>query len=98
MVIEPVEIKNKKPKRVNHIKMRIVNDMKADTVTGIVKEQVDSQAVITSDDSTLYKNLKQIVKSHDAQVVRTEELPKILPWIHIAIGNVKGYFWIHITS
>ena len=81
--------KNKKPKRVNHIKMRIVNDMKADTVTGIVKEQVDSQAVITSDDSTSYKNLKQVVKSHDAQVVKTEDLPKIFPWVHIAIGNVK---------
>ena len=69
--------------------MRIVNDMKADTVTGIVKKYVDSQAVITSDDSTSYKNLKQIVKSHDTQVVKTEDLPKILPWMNIAIGNVK---------
>jgi len=81
--------KNKKLKRVNHIKMRIINDMKADTVTGIVKEHVDSQAVITSDDSTSYKNLKQVVKSHDAQVVKTEDLPSILPWVHIAIGNVE---------
>jgi len=81
--------KNKKQKQVNHIKMQVVNDMKADTVTGIVKEHVDSQAEITSDDSTSYKNLKQVVKSHDAQVVKTEDLPKILPWVHIAIGNVK---------
>jgi len=81
--------KNKKLKRVNHIKMQIANDMKADTITEIVKKQVDSQAAITSDDSTSYTNLKQIVKSHDAQVVKTEDLPKILPWVHIAIGNVK---------
>ena len=69
--------------------MLIVNDMKVDTVTGIVKEQVDSQAVIASDDSTSHKNLRQVVKSHDAQVVKAEDLPKIHLCVHIAIGNVK---------
>jgi hypothetical protein len=63
--------------------------LQAETVTQVVKEQVDSQAEITSDDSTSYKKLKHIVKSHMSQVVKSEDLPKILPWVHIAIGNVK---------
>ena len=79
----------KKPKRVNHMKMMIIDDLRADTVTNVVKEQVDSQAELTTDDSTSYKKLKQVVKSHHAQVIEPEDLPKILPWVHIAIANVK---------
>jgi hypothetical protein len=81
--------KGMKHKRVNHIKMQIINDMSADAVTELVKKQVDAQAEITSDDSTSYKKLKQVVKSHKAQVIKTEDLHKILPWVHITIGNVK---------
>jgi hypothetical protein len=51
----------KKPKRVNHIKMPAVNDMLSDTVAETVKEQVDTQAEITSDDSTSYVKLEKIV-------------------------------------
>ena len=80
---------DKKPKRVNHIKMQIVDDLSADTITETVKGQVDSQAEITSDDSTSYTKLNQVVKSHRAQVIKPKDLPKILPWVHIAIGNVK---------
>jgi transposase-like protein len=79
----------KKPKRVNHLKMIIIDDLKADTVTKIVKEQVEAEAELTTDDSTSYKKLKQVVKSHAAQVVNPQDFPKILPWVHIAIGNVK---------
>jgi len=79
----------KKQKRVNHIKMKVVNDLSADTTTEIIKKQVDSQAEITSDDSTSFRKLEQTVKSHKAQVVKPKDLPKILPWVHIAIGNVK---------
>ena len=78
-----------KSKRVNHLKMKIVDDLSADSTTEIVKKQVDSQAEITSDDSTSYVKLKQVVKSHKAQVVKPKDLPTILPWVHIAIGNVK---------
>jgi transposase-like protein len=80
---------SKKPKRVNHIKMMVIDDLQADTVTNVVKEQVDSQAELTTDDSTSYKKLRQVVKSHEAQVIEPKDLPKILPWVHIAIGNVK---------
>ncbi|KAA6317327.1 hypothetical protein EZS27_032497 [termite gut metagenome] len=81
-----------------HIKMQIINDMKADTVTNIAKEQVDSQAELITDDSTPYKKLGEHVKSHDAQVVKPEDLTKMLPWVHIAIGNLKKKSIYHIIS
>lgn len=79
----------KRPKRVNHIKMTVIEDLRADTVTDVVKEQVDAQAELTTDDSTSYKELQKVVKSHQAQVVEPKDIPKMLPWVHIAIANVK---------
>jgi transposase-like protein len=80
---------DKPPKKVNHIKMQVVKDLKADTAAKVVREQIDARAELTTDDSTSYKKLGQHVKSHEAQVIKPEDLPKILPWVHIAIGNVK---------
>jgi hypothetical protein len=80
---------HKPPRKVNHIKMQIVPDLKADTATEIVKKHIDYQSEIQSDDSTTYRKFKQVLQSHIAQVVETEELSKVLPWVHICIGNVK---------
>ena len=80
---------NRPPRRVNHIKMQIVPDLKANTATKIVKGRVDYKSDIQSDDSTAYKKLGEVVESHRAQVIKPEELPKVLPWVHICIGNVK---------
>jgi len=80
---------DKKPKRVNHIKMVVIDDLMADTITNVVKEQVETETELTTDDSTSYTKLGEHVNSHQAQVVKPEDLTKILPWVHIAIGNVK---------
>ena len=59
----------KKPKKINHIKMQVVRDLKADTTVEIVKEQqIDSKAELTIDDSKTFYMLKQAVESHKAQV------------------------------
>ncbi|KAA6313481.1 hypothetical protein EZS27_035752 [termite gut metagenome] len=76
-------------KAVNHIKLKIACDLKAETTTNIVKAHVDSQAELTTDASTSYKKLKEHVKKQDEKVVKQGDLPKVLPWVHIAIGNVK---------
>ena len=54
----------KKPRRVNHIKMMVIDDLKADTVSNIVKEQMNPSVKLTTDDSTSYKKLGKHVKSH----------------------------------
>jgi hypothetical protein len=80
---------NKPPRKVNHIKMQLVPDLKADTAMEVVKEQISHQSEIQSDDSTTYKKLIQVVESHIAQVIKPEELPKLLPWVHTCISNLK---------
>jgi hypothetical protein len=47
------------------------------------------ESIKSSDDSTSYKKLGEHVKLHKAQVIKPEDLPRILPWVHIAIGNIK---------
>jgi transposase-like protein len=79
----------KPPKKVNHIKMKIVPDLKADTTLEIVRERIDGQAELTTDDSSSYEKLKETVKSHKAQVVKPEDINRMLPWVHITIANVK---------
>ena len=74
------------PKKVNHIKMRVVTSR----ATEIIKEQVDGkQTEIQSDDSTAFKKLKDAAKSHQTQIIHPEDLPKMFLWVHICIGNVK---------
>ena len=79
----------RKPKRVNHIKMQVISDLKSNTITSIVKEQVDKSADLITDDSTSYTKLIEHVNSHVAKVVEPQMIPIILPWAHIAISNAK---------
>jgi len=72
-----------KPKRVNHLKMVVIHDLQADTVSNTVKEHIDPLAESTTDDAASYSKLAEHVKSHHAQVVKPEDLPKILPWVNL---------------
>jgi len=78
-----------KAKKVGYLKMNVINDLKADTITKDVKERVQETADMVSDNSTSYTKLKGHVHSHKASVVAVEESAKVLPWVHTAISNAK---------
>ena len=89
---EPVEgqtTKKGKSRKVGHIKMLVMEDLKSDTVTPLVEKNVSSDARIDSDDSTSYNKLAEVVEEHKPQVVSKEEINKVLPWVHLAISNAK---------
>lgn len=67
----------------------VVDDLKADTISNTVKDHVDKSDELTTDDATPNTKLAEDVKLHKTLVVKPENLPKVLPWVHIAIGNVK---------
>ncbi len=79
----------KKPKKVRYLKMKVIGDLKSDTITKNVKEHIEKTADLTTDDSTSYIRLKEHVHSHMASVIPPEKLPCILPWVHTAISNAK---------
>ena len=69
--------------------MQVITDLKADTITPIVKKDVSVDSKLITDDSTSYVKLKDVVDKHDAQVIPKEKIGSVLPWVHIAISNAK---------
>lgn len=82
---------NKKPiqKRVGYIKMIVIDNLKASTIDKNVVQFINTDAELTTDDSSSYVNLKDLVKSHMSQVIEPKRISKVLPWVHIAISNAK---------
>ena len=76
-------------KSVGHIKMIVLNDLKSPTLDREVVKWINSDSDITTDDSRSYVNFKNLVKSHTSQVVEPKDISKVLPWVHIVIGNAK---------
>ena len=79
----------KKPRRVGYLKMRVIDDLKKETINKNVKELASDAIEIDTDDSTSYVDLKDYVPKHNAQVIPKEKIGEILPWVHIAISNAK---------
>jgi hypothetical protein len=84
-----MKTKEGKPRKVGHIKMFVIDDLKASTIDAKVSEYVDKESVIDSDNSTSYTNFKSLVKEHRPKVIPKDEVGKLLPWVHIAISNAK---------
>jgi transposase-like protein/Zn ribbon nucleic-acid-binding protein len=84
--------KKGKSRKVNHIKMLVIDDLKSDTITSLVEKNVSNQSIVDSDDSSSYGKLKDCVEVHNPQVIEKTEVGKVLPWVHIAISNAKRQF------
>lgn len=68
----------KKPKKVRYLKMKVISDLKSETITKDVKDHVENTADLTTNDSTYYTKLKEHVHSYTASVIPNEELCKVL--------------------
>jgi hypothetical protein len=90
---EPVENhdpkKHDKKRKCGYLKMKVITDLKAETIEKEVQEKVDKNAIVETDDSTSYTNLKKLLKEHIVHNVPKKEISKALPWVHTAISNAK---------
>ena len=78
-----------KPRRVGYLKMKVIDDLKRDTINEQVKTLACEAKEIDTDKSTSYVDLKNFVPRHNAQVIPKEKVGEVLPWVHIAISNAK---------
>ena len=94
VMVESEQVENpkdpQKPKRVNHLKMIVIPDLKAVTIDQKANTSIDKDAKITTDGSTSYTNFKDHFAQHDASVIPPEKIAKVLTWVHIAISNAKS--------
>ena len=88
----PSDKKRSTPKVVGHIKMEVIDDLKASTETPKIKQATDGKVNATTDGSNTYASLEKdgAVASHKAVVMDDKKkVGKVLPWVHIAISNAK---------
>lgn len=83
--------KGKKSRKVGYIKMKVIADLKADTIDSVVDECISEKAHVKSDDSTSYVGLSKKVEQHVSKVIQKKDINKELPWVHIAISNAKSW-------
>lgn len=82
-------VKGKKPRRVGYLKMKVIDDLKKETINEVVSTLATDVDQIDTDDSTSYVDLKNFVPRHNSQVIPKEKVGETLPWVHIAISNAK---------
>ena len=83
--------KGKKSRKVGHIKMKVVSDLKSASIDKVVSQCVSKDAQLDTDDSTSYVGLANLVKEHVSKVIPKNEINKELPWVHITISNAKSW-------
>ena len=81
--------KGKPSKTVRHLKMQVIPNLESETITKIVKEQLETSVELTTDDSTSYIKFDEQVQSHQAVKADKNIIKTFLPWVHIAISNAK---------
>jgi transposase-like protein/predicted RNA-binding Zn-ribbon protein involved in translation (DUF1610 family) len=87
MVVSPK--KGKKPRRVGYLKMKVIDNLKKETIDEVVQNTISSKSSLHTDDSTSYVNLHRFVESHQKEVIPKAKIGEKLPWVHIAISNAK---------
>ena len=83
--------KGQKPKRVGYLKMKVIEDLKSETINELVDSLANEVSQVDTDDSTSYVDLKKYIPIHNSQVIPKEKVGEILPWVHIAISNAKRH-------
>lgn len=73
-----------------NLRIIVVEDFKVNTLNDVVKNRIDKDSTVYSDGTSSHKDFSSIFKSYIAKVIPPEELSKTLPYVHIAIGNLKA--------
>ncbi len=89
--LEDIET-NKTVTKCGYLKMKLIEDHKAETIDEIVKENIEKNAILFSDDSTSYTHLDDIVEAHLPTKSSKETTRTVLHWVHTAISNSKRVF------
>jgi predicted RNA-binding Zn-ribbon protein involved in translation (DUF1610 family) len=81
-----------KGRKVGYLKMKVISDLKSETINHQVKEHVSPAACLDTDNSTSYVDFKDMVaEHHPVKVVDKRQVGKVFPWVHIAISNAKRW-------
>ena len=81
--------KGKKAKKVGHIKMLVIPDLKKETLTEAAKANLHPYTFVTMDASHAHSDIEKQFNSHVEKLLTQQEIDKTLPWVHTVIANAK---------
>jgi len=81
--------KGKKPRKVGYLKMKVIEDLKKETINKVVEDLVVKESSIDTDGSNSYVELSDFVIQHHSEVIPPKKVGEVLPWVHIDISNAK---------
>jgi len=81
--------KQKKPTKFRYVKMKVMENMKGETVGQTVKENICYSSVVKTDHYASYNKIKETVWTYIPTKVPPKEASKVLPWVHTMIANAK---------
>jgi hypothetical protein len=81
--------KHKKSSAFRYVRMVVIPDSSAKTMSKNAKDKLLPQATVKTDGWRGFKKLNEIVSKHKSQVVPPQESSKVLPWVHTMIANTK---------
>lgn len=75
-----------------NLKMIVVPDLKYQTITNAVNGKIDSSSIVISDGTHAHKDFPNMFQKYIGKKINPEDIGRILPYVHIAIGNAKAQF------
>ena len=94
VMAESEEVENpkagRKAKKVGHIKMLMIPDLKMTTIFRNTVKNVETDVHITMDMSHSHTPLEMAFAHHTEKMVTDEDAEKHLPWVHTVISNCKS--------
>lgn len=81
----------KSDKSCRYFKMKKIKNLEAKTAQTLIKEYIDSKAVLQTDKSTTFSDLSDCIDVHVREISGTDKGKFNLRWVHIAISNLKKH-------
>jgi len=81
---------HKPSKKVGYLKMKVMEDLKADTINQEVDKHIDKQTNALTDGYRGYNKLKQVIAGHQIIIEPDKtKAAKLFPWVNRTISNGK---------
>lgn len=81
--------KHKPKRKCGHLKMIVMENLKADTINSTIHTTVQTGSNVITDKYKGYTKLKEIMNHQEINTTGMIEVHKSFPWVHTAIGNAK---------
>ena len=81
---------NKKVKKVGHIKMLVVPNLKKETLFEVAENSINIDSIITMDASHNHSKIEEIYDYISEKCPTQKDVDELLPWVHTTISNAKS--------